>query len=49
MLKETHIISYIKQASHEWIEGDEEETPYGQTTKSLRVVPTNIQHEPKVL
>jgi hypothetical protein len=28
MLKETHTISYIQQASHEWIEGDEEETAY---------------------
>jgi hypothetical protein len=26
MLKETHTISYIQQASYEWIEGDEEET-----------------------
>ncbi|CAK9876830.1 unnamed protein product [Sphagnum jensenii] len=25
MLKEAHTISYIQQASHEWIEGDEEE------------------------
>jgi hypothetical protein len=49
MLKEAHIISYIQQVSHEWIEGDEEEITYTQTTKSLRVVPTNIQHRPKVL
>jgi hypothetical protein len=49
MLKETHTISYIQQASHEWIEGDEEETPYTQATKSLRVVPIDIQHRPKVL
>jgi hypothetical protein len=28
MLKEAHVISYIQQASHEWIEGDEEETTY---------------------
>ncbi len=49
MLKEAHIISYIQQANHEWIEGDEEKTTYTQATKSLRVVPTNIQHKPKVL
>jgi hypothetical protein len=41
MLKETHIISYIQQASHEWIEGDEEEIAYAQATESLRVVPIN--------
>ncbi len=28
MLKEAHTISYIQQASHKWIEGDEEETIY---------------------
>ncbi len=44
-----HTISYIQQASHEWIEGDEEETIYTQATKSLRVVPTDIQHRPEVL
>jgi hypothetical protein len=49
MLKEAHTISYIQQASHEWIEGDEEEIAYAQATKSLRVVPTDIQHGPKVL
>jgi hypothetical protein len=49
MLKEAHTISYIQQASHKWIEGDEEETAYAQAIKSLRVVPTDIQHEPKVL
>ncbi len=49
MLKEAHTISYIQQASHEWIEGDEEETTYAQATKSLKVVPTDIQHGPKVL
>ncbi len=49
MLKETHTISYIQQASHEWIEGDEEETAYSQATKSLRVVPINIQHGLEVL
>jgi len=42
MFKETHIISYIQQASHEWIEGNEEEITYTQATESLRVVPTNI-------
>ncbi len=49
MLKETQTISYIQQASHEWIEGDEEETTYAQATESLRVVPTDIQHGPEVL
>jgi hypothetical protein len=49
MLKEAHTISYIQQASHEWIEGDEEEISYVQVTESLRVVPTDIQHGPKVL
>jgi hypothetical protein len=49
MLKEAHTISYIHQASHEWIEGNEEETTYAQATKSLRVVPINIQHGPEVL
>jgi hypothetical protein len=48
MFKETHIISYIQQASHEWIEGDEKETAYAQATESLRVVPTHIQHKLKV-
>ena len=49
MLKEAHTISYIQQASHEWIEGDEQETPYTQATESLRVVPTDIQHGLEVL
>jgi hypothetical protein len=49
MLKESHTISYIQQVSHEWIEGDEEEIAYAQATKSLKVVPTDIQHKPKVL
>jgi len=49
MLKEAHTISYIQQASHEWIEGDEEEIAYVQATESLKVVPTNIQHGPEVL
>jgi len=49
MFKEAHNISYIQQASHEWIEGDEEEIAYAQAIKSLRVVPTNIQHGPEVL
>ncbi len=49
MFKATHIISYIQQASHEWIEGDEEETAYVETIESLRLVPTDIQHGPKVL
>jgi hypothetical protein len=46
MLKEAHTISYIQQASHEWTDGDEEETIYAQATESLRVVPINIQHRP---
>ncbi len=49
MLKEAHTISYIQQASHKWIEGDEEEITYAQAAKSLRVVPTNTQHKPEVL
>jgi len=49
MFKEAHTISYIQQARHKWIEGDEEEIAYAQTTKSLRVVPTDIQHGPEVL
>jgi len=49
MLKETHTISYIQQASHEWIEGDEGEVVYAQVTKSLKVVPINIQHGLEVL
>jgi hypothetical protein len=48
ILKETHIISYIQQASHEWIE-EEKVITYAQATESLKVVPTNIQHGPKVL
>jgi hypothetical protein len=49
MLKEAHTISYIQQSSHKWIEGNEEETAYAQATESLRVVPIDIQHGPKVL
>jgi len=49
MFKETHTISYIQQANHEWIEGNEEEIVYAQATKSLKVVPIDIQHGPKVL
>ncbi len=49
MLKETYTISYIQQASHEWIEGDEEETTYAQATESLKVVPIDIQHGLEVL
>jgi len=48
MLKEAHTISYIQQASHEWIKGDEKEIIYAQVTESLRVVLINIQHRPKV-
>jgi hypothetical protein len=42
MFKEAHIISYIQQTSHEWIEGDEEETTYAQAIESLKVVPIDI-------
>jgi hypothetical protein len=49
MLKEAHTISYIQQASHEWIEGDDDETTYTQAIESLKVVLTDIQHEQKVL
>jgi hypothetical protein len=49
MLKEAHTISYIQQANHEWIEGDEEEIAYAQAIESLRMVPSDIQHELKVL
>ncbi len=38
MLKETHTISYIQQASDKWIEGDEEETAHAQAIESLEVV-----------
>ncbi len=49
MFKEAHTISYIQQANHEWIKGDEEETAYAQATESLKMVPMDIQHGPKVL
>jgi hypothetical protein len=49
MFKEARTISYIQQTSHKWIQGDEKEITYTQATESLRVVPTNIQHGPKVL
>ncbi len=49
MFKEAHTISYIQQANHEWIKGHEEETTYAQAIESLKVVPTDIQHRPKVL
>jgi hypothetical protein len=49
MLKKAHTISYIQQVIQEWIERDEEEIAYAQAIESLRVVPTNIQHGPKVL
>jgi hypothetical protein len=49
MLKETHNTSYIQQINYEWIEGDEKEIAYAQAIKSLRVVPTDIQHGPEVL
>ncbi len=49
MFEEAHIISYIQQVSHEWIEGDEEETTYAQATESLRAIPIDVQHGPEVL
>jgi hypothetical protein len=49
MFKEAHTISYIQQARHEWIEGDEKETTYTQATETLKVAPTNIQHKLEVL
>jgi hypothetical protein len=49
MLKEAHTISYIQQANHKWIKGDEEEIAYAQAIESLKVVPTDIQHGPEVL
>jgi hypothetical protein len=49
MLKEAHTISYIQQANHKWIEGNEEETAYAQAIESLKVVTTDIQHGPEVL
>jgi hypothetical protein len=49
MFKEAHTISYIQQASHEWIEGDEEEIAYAQATESLKEVPIDIQHGLEVL
>jgi hypothetical protein len=49
MLKGAHTIFYIQQASHEWIEEDEEEVAYAQAIESLKVVPTNIQHRREVL
>jgi hypothetical protein len=49
MLKEAHTISYIQQANHEWIEGNEEEIAYAQAIESLRVVSGNVQHGPEVL
>jgi hypothetical protein len=42
MFKEAHTISYIQQANHEWIEGDEKETTYAQAIESLKMVPTHI-------
>jgi hypothetical protein len=49
MFKETHTISYIQQTNHKWIERDEENTVYAQAIESLKVVPTDIQHELEVL
>ncbi len=49
MFKEAHTISYIQQANHKWTEGDEKEGAYAQATKSLKVVPTDIEHGPEVL
>jgi len=45
MFKEAHTISYIQQASHEWIQGDEEEIAYTKLLKAqgwfLRTFNTN--------
>jgi hypothetical protein len=49
MFKETHTISNVQQANHEWREGNEEETTYTQATESLKVVFNDIQHGLKVL
>jgi hypothetical protein len=49
ILKETHIISYIQQSNHKWIEGNEEEIAYAQATESLRVNPIDIKHRLEVL
>ncbi len=49
MLKEAHTISYIQQANHEWIEGNEEEIAYAQAIENLKVVPTDIQLGPELL
>jgi hypothetical protein len=49
MLKEAHTISYIQQASHEWIERYEKEIAYAQAFESLKVIPMDIEHRPKVL
>jgi hypothetical protein len=48
MFKEACTISYIQQASHEWIEGVEDEIVYAQAIESLKVVPTDIQLRPDV-
>ncbi len=47
IFKEARTISYIQQANHEWIKGNEEETTYAQAIESLRVVLTNIQYGPE--
>jgi hypothetical protein len=44
MLEKAHTISYIQQASHKWIEGNEEEIAYAHATESSRVVLIDIQH-----
>ncbi len=49
MLKETHNISYIQQANHKWIKGDEKEITYAQALVILKVVPIDIQHITKFL
>ncbi len=49
MLKEAHTISYIQQANHKYTERNEEETVYIQATRSLKLVPTDIQHELEIL
>lgn len=49
MLKEVHTISYVQQASQEWMEEDEEEIAYTQATENLSAIPTEFQHGPEVL
>ncbi len=47
MFKEAHTISYVQQANHEWIKGNEKESSYSQAIESLKVVPPDIQQGPR--